>query len=473
MNDTPMLTAVMMHVSVPVYRFASDSSGQLYTVYEIHINGAYHCSCRYSTLLRLHELITRIDPERVPEFPPKRIKAFLNERSLAERREALQDYLRVAFYRKDVTRSQLVQRFFLDAQRESCVAASRQLSNQLPVYLFDRTKYTVPCFPGDSTGVRLAPMVGLSQENCRYFGLFIVTKSEVFPCKVHIFSICSLRAVLRWLGNFESPLLSLYQASKLGFKAKVVLRKSFWDSSIENGLLKDIGAVHVILSQARYDSATFLLRNSLLPFGLRKLKYGAVDETAAKVIANTNCAVNSAELLRLCQRQSWYGYVFFEQCQCSFPAANTFVHAAVGKKRLVILYSSDHDEMKEAVFRVNRIRCWRLSVLSTHGGQDLSFEYLFSNNHLEWITLKSAQSVLISLCLQSMIEEIVGSQAAHGAVTSSLPYVPYSSGAFLNTGASNNSMNCQRSDLTPCKAPEILMEPIRNESYALGVDSEA
>ncbi|CDW52340.1 PX domain containing protein [Trichuris trichiura] len=260
----------MMHVSVPVYRFASDSSGQLYTVYEIHINGAYHCSCRYSTLLRLHELIARIDPERVPEFPPKKIKAFLNERSLAERREALQDYLRVG------KPYQLVQRFFLDAQRESCVAASRQLSNQLPVYLFDRTKFTVPCFPGDSTGVVLEAS---------------------------------------WSQTFLFPILR---------------NKSFY-----------------------------------------------------------------------------------------FPAPNTFAHAAVGKKRLIILYSSDHVgySSSSSVFRVNRIRCWRLSVL------DLSFEYLFSNNHLEWITLKSAQSVLISLCLQSMIEEIVGSQAAHGAVSCSLPFV--------------------------------------------------
>uniref|UniRef100_A0A5S6R5C4 PX domain-containing protein n=1 Tax=Trichuris muris TaxID=70415 RepID=A0A5S6R5C4_TRIMR len=464
MNDRPMLTAVMMHVSVPVYRFASDSSGQLYAVYEIHINGAYHCSCRYSTLLRLHELIARIDPDRVPEFPPKRIKAFLNERSLAERRDALQDYLRIVFYRKDVTRSQLVQRFFLDAQRESCVSASRQLSNQLPVYLLDGTKCMVPCFPGDSTGAvleRLAPMVGLSPENCCYFGLFIVTKSEVFPCKV-----------LRWLGNFESPLLSLYQASKLGFKAKVVLRKSFWDASIENGLLNDVGAVRVILSQAQFDCKTFLLRNCLLPLGLKKLRYTSVDEEAATVIASANSTVNSIELLRLCQRQSWYGYVFFEQCQCSFPASNTIVHAAVGNKRLIILYSSGQDELKESVFRVNRIRCWRLSVLSTHGGQDLSFEYLFSNNHLEWITLKSAQSVLISLCLQSMIEEIVGSQATHGAADARLPLVPCASGAFLNTVAAGNRSRSERSPLSPSTPPEILMEPIRNGPYANDKNSE-
>ncbi|XP_043465711.1 sorting nexin-17 isoform X3 [Leptopilina heterotoma] len=38
---------------------------------------------------------------------------------------------------------------------------------------------------------------------------------------------------------------------------------------------------------------------------------------------------------------------------------------------------------------------------------ELSFEYLISKNHLQWIRISSEQSILMSLCLQSMIEELI------------------------------------------------------------------
>ena len=38
---------------------------------------------------------------------------------------------------------------------------------------------------------------------------------------------------------------------------------------------------------------------------------------------------------------------------------------------------------------------------------ELSFEYLVAADKLEWITVVSPQSILMSLCLQSMVEELV------------------------------------------------------------------
>ncbi|KRY35347.1 Sorting nexin-17, partial [Trichinella spiralis] len=461
---------VMLHISIPSSRQATDSSGKAYTIFEIYINNAYHCSSRYSQLLRLHEIIKKIIPKDVPNFPPKYINALAGDRLLNERREALQEYLRTVFSIKEVTRNIRVQQFFLDAQRESASLAARQLSNEVPVYLLDGSKYIIQCCPGDSTNVlleRLAVIVGLPIELTRHFGLFIVTKSEVFPYKI-----------IRWLENFECPLLSLFYVAKLGIKAKIILKKKYifcicaiyinqlsdtvcndilffnryFDSSIEISLMKKEQALRILYSQAVFDVKYFLSRQGCLAFASRKCRWQLIDENYfISLMKNTDAVNNQDEYLRCCQEQPWYGFVFFEQCFCSYPKLNTVAHVAVGNRRLLILHEVSQascGEIKEITFRVTRIRSWRLSILSIHGSQDLSFEYLFSNNHLEWITLRSSQSVLISRCLQSMIEEIVSSQADAIASASSKNTMPMHSGVILNESSfesANSSLKPKRS----------------------------
>ena len=38
---------------------------------------------------------------------------------------------------------------------------------------------------------------------------------------------------------------------------------------------------------------------------------------------------------------------------------------------------------------------------------ELSFEYLIDKNKLQWITISSEQAILMSVCLQSMIDELL------------------------------------------------------------------
>merc|ERR1719495_1396506 len=77
-------------------------------------------------------------------------------------------------------------------------------------------------------------------------------------------------------------------------------------------------------------------------------------------------------------------------------------------------------ETKEISFKVTRMRCWRimtteardqqgnLSLLRPeHSRLELSFEYLVTSERLEWITIVSHQAILMSMCLQSMVEELV------------------------------------------------------------------
>merc|ERR1719273_340613 len=84
------------------------------------------------------------------------------------------------------------------------------------------------------------------------------------------------------------------------------------------------------------------------------------------------------------------------------------------------------------------MRCWRIMTLAgvveaeegsttaPHGGSnnagndvidgetviaesnlELSFEYLMPSGELQWVTIVSCQAILISLCLQSMVEELL------------------------------------------------------------------
>ena len=75
--------------------------------------------------------------------------------------------------------------------------------------------------------------------------------------------------------------------------------------------------------------------------------------------------------------------------------------------------------MLQVSFKITRMRCWRIMKGESHGSPqvgmmraemsqlELSFEYLVTPEKLEWVTIVSSQAILMSMCLQSMVEELV------------------------------------------------------------------
>ena len=83
------------------------------------------------------------------------------------------------------------------------------------------------------------------------------------------------------------------------------------------------------------------------------------------------------------------------------------------------------------LLQVTKMRCWR--IMTIKGGRDndfiinnssnspfsssdeddvrqkleLSFEYLMNSGELQWVTIISSQAILMSLCLQSIVEELL------------------------------------------------------------------
>ncbi len=128
-----------------------------------------------------------------------------------------------------------------------------------------------------------------------------------------------------------------------------------------------------------------------------------------------------------------YGYVHFDPCICDYPCTNTAANVVVGNRELILRIRSPTLGEKTGFFKVTKMRCWRIMTVSrrqqgfessvvTDGAAEeaeeageppsnvdleLSFEYLMHSGELQWITIVSRQAILMSLCLQSMVEELL------------------------------------------------------------------
>ena len=58
----------------------------------------------------------------------------------------------------------------------------------------------------------------------------------------------------------------------------------------------------------------------------------------------------------------------------------------------------------------------QVGMMKSEGSKlELSFEYLVTPEKLEWVRLVSGQAILMSMCLQSMVEELVRIRYRHCA----------------------------------------------------------
>ncbi|KAE9545817.1 hypothetical protein FO519_010971, partial [Halicephalobus sp. NKZ332] len=92
-----------------------------FQVFDIHVNGVYHASVRYSHLCTLHEKLIENFGFRLsgPDFPPKRIWRTLDTKAINERREGLARYFQGLIQINDVARHFLLERAFLEFQVSS------------------------------------------------------------------------------------------------------------------------------------------------------------------------------------------------------------------------------------------------------------------------------------------------------------------------------------------------------------------
>lgn len=319
--------------------------------------------------------------------------------------------------------------------------------------------------PGDKTSIVLENVLNTLKVDIKYmpyFSLYVRCNDRHIdaPSSAGQFNGVSNHKscfkLIRRLQNFEAPYLTLKTLNN-GTTTRsattpshdIVIRTSYWDANYDNDLFSDFNALKLVYKQTQSDietySSTYLevskeVRHQLKSFD-KKISSGKGDqvkETASMI-----------SYLTLARTLKYYNYLHFDDCLVNYPDKDQDSNCilSVGGKELVVrivpnkmidaLTDKHVDHDNEYMFRVTRIRCWRLTSSGNTGNRiqsdnlqtpkyELSFEYLMSSNNvktdLRWITIKSKESevILISMSLQSMVEELIYHRRRSSLTSSSM-----------------------------------------------------
>ncbi|XP_064480852.1 sorting nexin-17-like [Ornithodoros turicata] len=374
-----------MHFSIPDTQDMKDDSGSSYVAYNIHINGCFHCTVRYKQLHNLHDQLKKAyGSTALPLFPPKKLLP-LTSTQTEERRSVLEKYIQRVSQDARILSDDIFTGFLLSAQQESQNVSSQEVD--FDVFLVNWQKVMIRIVSTDPTDVVLdavARAIGLPADLVCYFTLFLVKK------------VGTDIIIKKRMENFEAPYLSQVVA---GPNHCVIIRKSYWDSGFDQDLLEDAVSLNLLYVQALSD--------------LERGWVVAAKETHRQ-LSSLQAKGSKKEYLHLARTLKYYGYIQFSPCVCDYPRPNTRALISAGGRELNFRLQVSQGEVKEVSFRVTRIRCWR--IITSVGEEEepkadkrleLSFEYLVSKTALQWITVVSDQAILLSMCLQGMVGELL------------------------------------------------------------------
>nr|XP_040127441.1 sorting nexin-17 isoform X3 [Ictidomys tridecemlineatus] len=347
-----------MHFSIPETESRSgDSGGSAYVAYNIHVNGVLHCRVRYSQLLGLHEQLRKEYGANVlPAFPPKKLFS-LTPAEVEQRREQLEKYMQAVRQDPLLGSSETFNSFLRRAQQETQQVPTEEVS--LEVLLSNGQKVLVNVLTSDQTEDVLeavAAKLDLPDDLIGYFSLFLVRERED-----------GAFSFVRKLQEFELPYVSV--TSLRSQEYKIVLRKSYWDSAYDDDVMENRVGLNLLYAQTVSD----IERGWIL-----------VTKEQHRQLKSLQEKVSKKEFLRLAQTLRHYGYLRFDACVADFPEKDCPV--------VVPLPSGGTNSPGRGRGEV------RL---------ELAFEYLMSKDRLQWVTITSPQAIMMSICLQSMVDELM------------------------------------------------------------------
>ncbi|KAM4694069.1 sorting nexin-17 [Discoglossus pictus] len=381
----------MMHFSIPETETQNTETGAPYVAYNIHVNGVLHCRVRYSQLLGLHEQLRKEYGHNViPVFPPKKIFT-LTPAEVEQRREQLEKYMQAVRQDPVLGVSETFNSFLRRSQQETQQIPTEEV--QLEVFLSNGQKVKVTVLTSDQTEDVLEAVTSkldLPEDLIGYFSLYLIKDGSD-----HSFSF------VRKLQEFELPYVSV--TSLRNPEYKIILRKSYWDSSYDDDLMESRVGLNLLYAQTLSD----IERGWVL-----------VSKEQHRQLKSLQEKVSKKELIQLAQTLKYYGYLKFEPCITDFPEKGCHVIVSAGNNELNFQVKLPNEQMKEGSFKVTRMRCWRVTSsvpLSNGTGSpnktevrlELAFEYLMSKERLQWITISSPQAIMMSICLQSMVDELM------------------------------------------------------------------
>ena len=309
---------------------------------------------------------------------------------LEERRLGLEKYLQLLSQDQRVSNGMVFNGFLLAAQQETCSEKAEEVD--LDVYLMNDSKVTIrglTILQTEEVLEKTCRQLGVPNDLVYYFALYLIQRDEISGAVV----------ILRKLQDYESP----YISQKSLHNCKLVLRKSSWDAKIdEDDLLQHKVTLNLLYVQTLSDVERGWVQ---------------ANQDTRRQLAQLQSRGAKVEYMEMARQQKDYGYLHFEPCTCDYPMTNTSVNVLIGGRELVIRIP---DQGKEGKFKVTKMRCWRIMTLAAEEAKEededeeanaakleLSFEYLMPSGELQWVTIVSSQAILISLCLQSMVEELL------------------------------------------------------------------
>ncbi|XP_071441173.1 sorting nexin-17 isoform X2 [Hetaerina americana] len=350
-----------MHFSIPDTEEFSDDSGSTYMGYNLHINGAFHCTLRYRQLHHLHEQLKReFNTNTLPYFPSKKILP-LTPNQLEERRAQLEKYIQLVGQDSSIILSELFNGFLLCAQHETrkmfeCrVVGSWEGGEEVELEVFLMNGFRVPLRINSnecSSEVleKVCRQIQLPTELIYYFSLFLIKRED----DGHI-------TILRKLQDFESPYIS---QKSMNCVTRIVLRKSYWDPLFDEDLIQDRVGLNLLYVQtvADVERGGWLMREDA--------SSRATGEDTRSLLASLQARGAKKEYLEAARRNLHrYGFVHFGPCVCDYPRPGTPAVVSIGPREMVlrITVQDEHGagETREGVFKVTRMKCWRITTL--HG----------------------------------------------------------------------------------------------------------
>ncbi|KFP21476.1 Sorting nexin-17, partial [Egretta garzetta] len=286
----------------------------------------------------------------VPAFPPKKIFT-LTPAEVEQRREQLEKYMQAAAEGPGC---------------QSCV--SLQETQQIPteevvleVLLSNGQKVKVTILTSDQTEDVLeavASKLDLPDDLVGYFSLFLVreTKDGAF-------------SFVRKLQEFELPYVSVPSLHNPEFR--IILRKSYWDSSYDDDVMEHRVGLNLLYAQTVSDiEHGWILVNKEQHRQLKSLQ----EKVSKKERASTRLGLPS---LGTGAREAGClpsGGSQAQRVPLQVPMSNGPSGSSPGKSEVKL---------------------------------ELAFEYLMSKDRLQWVTITSPQAIMLSICLQSMVDELM------------------------------------------------------------------
>uniref|UniRef100_A0A674PLP1 Sorting nexin 17 n=1 Tax=Takifugu rubripes TaxID=31033 RepID=A0A674PLP1_TAKRU len=267
----------------------------------------------------------------------------------------------------------------------------------LDICLSNGQKISVNILTSDQTEDVLdavATNLDLPEDLIGYFSLFLIRESVDggVTCESH------------HRGNISYFIFSYLT---LGYRSYVCFFYSYWDTAYDGDVMDNRVGLSLLYAQTVSD----IERGWILVNKDQHRQLKSLQEKGSK-----------KEFIHLGQTLKYYGYIKFDPCITDFPEKGCQVIVSAGNNELNFHVKLPNEQMKEGSFKVTRMRCWRVTssqVPLANGTTntcssskcevklELAFEYLMSKDRLQWVTITSQQAIMMSICLQSMVDELM------------------------------------------------------------------